>query len=69
MKQSTKDKIIIAVIIAVIFAFIFGIGIVAVIKLEKIASREPNCQQVGWYEVCVERGGILCLDIYPKCEE
>ena len=27
------------------------------------------CQPVGNYEECVENGGTLCIDMYPKCEE
>lgn len=27
------------------------------------------CQPEGNYEECLEKGGALCIDAYPKCPE
>jgi hypothetical protein len=43
--------------------------LIVVVLISMIAFLEgcSGCQPEGTYERCLERGGSICLDIYPKC--
>jgi len=41
--------------------------LMGLLALSGTAITACTCQQEGAYEKCVEQGGALCLDIYPKC--